>query len=48
MATDPVCKMQVDEKTARWKSVYRGKEYFFCAPGCKSTFDKNPGRFVQA
>lgn len=46
MAVDPVCKMDVDEKTAKWKSVYQGKEYFFCAPGCKKTFDKNPGKFL--
>ena len=42
MAKDPVCKMDVDEKTAKFKSDYKGKTYYFCNSGCKSTFDKNP------
>jgi len=46
MAIDPVCKMEVDEKTARWKSVYQGKTYYFCAPGCKKTFNTEPKKFL--
>jgi len=46
MAVDPICKMDIDERTAKWKSVFNGKEYFFCAPGCKKTFEKNPGKYV--
>jgi YHS domain-containing protein len=46
MAVDPVCKMDVDEKTAKWKSTFGGKEYFFCAPGCKKAFDKNPSKYA--
>lgn len=46
MAVDPVCKMNVDEKTARFRSEYRGKTYYFCAPGCKKVFDTDPGKFV--
>jgi YHS domain-containing protein len=30
MAIDPVCKMVVDEKTAKLKSEYKGKTYYFC------------------
>ena len=48
MAIDPVCKMEVDEKTAKLKSQYAGKTYYFCAPGCKKEFDKNPGKYVSA
>ena len=29
MAEDVICKMQVDEKTAKWKSEYKGKTYYF-------------------
>ncbi len=47
MAMDPVCKMNVDEKTAKWKSEYQGQTYYFCAPGCKKTFDKDPSRYVK-
>ena len=29
VAVDPVCKMDVDEATAKFTSEYRGKTYFF-------------------
>ncbi len=48
MAKDPVCGMTVDEKTAKLKSDYQGKTYFFCAASCKSTFDKSPEKFVKS
>jgi len=47
MAKDPVCKMEVDEKTSKFMSKYNGKTYYFCAPGCKAAFDKNPRRYVS-
>jgi YHS domain-containing protein len=40
--------MEVDEKTAKFKSVYKGKTYYFCAPGCKVTFDENPTMYIKA
>jgi YHS domain-containing protein len=46
MAKDPVCGMTVDEKTAKFKSDYMGKTYYFCAASCKTTFDKNPVKFA--
>ena len=47
MAIDPICKMNVDEKTAKWKSTYNGKTYFFCAPGCKKKFDSDPEKYSK-
>ncbi len=47
MAVDPVCKMKVDEKKAKFTSVYRGKTYYFCAAGCKKTFDTKPDEYAQ-
>ncbi len=47
MATDPVCKMDVDPKTAKWKSTYGGTEFYFCAPGCKVAFDKDPEKYLK-
>ena len=47
MAKDPICDMDVDEKTAKYKSTYQGKTYYFCAPGCKVTFDKNPAKYAK-
>lgn len=47
MAIDPVCKMEVDEATAPAKSQYRGKTYYFCAPGCRVDFDANPEKYTD-
>jgi len=47
MAIDPVCKMVVDEKTAKLKSDYKGKTYYFCAPGCKKAFEENPIKYLD-
>jgi YHS domain-containing protein len=47
MAKDPVCGMMVDEKTAKLKSEYNGKTYYFCAASCKATFDKKPADFAK-
>lgn len=47
MAKDPVCGMQVDEKSAAATSEYQGQTYYFCAAGCKRTFDRNPEQYVQ-
>ena len=47
MAIDPVCGMEVDEKTAAGKSEYKGRTYYFCAPGCKAAFDRDPEKYVS-
>lgn len=47
MVVDPVCRMSVDEKTAKWKSEYKGKTYYFCAPMCKQKFDRSPDRYAK-
>ena len=47
MAIDPVCDMEVDEKKAAAKSDFRGKTYYFCAVGCKKSFDKNPEKYIK-
>jgi len=47
LAVAPVCKMQVDEKTVKHKTVYKGKTYYFCAPGCKIAFEENPEKYLK-
>ncbi len=42
MAIDPVCGMTVDEQKAPATAVHEGTTYYFCAPGCKRTFEKDP------
>jgi YHS domain-containing protein len=48
MVLDVVCQMEVDEKTAKWKSEYEGKTYYFCAPTCKQKFDTNPAKYAKS
>ena len=46
-ALDPVCGMTVEIATAHFTSEYNGKIYYFCAAGCKRSFDKEPGKYAQ-
>jgi Cu+-exporting ATPase len=45
IAIDPICKMDVVTATATLVSEYDGKNYYFCNPYCKETFDKNPEEY---
>ena len=47
MAKDLVCGMNVDEKTAKYKTTYEGKTYYFCAPGCQKAFEANPQKYLK-
>jgi YHS domain-containing protein len=47
MAKDPVCNMDVDEKKAAATADYKGKTYYFCAPGCKKAFLQNPEKYLR-
>ncbi len=46
-ARDPVCGMMVDPAGAPAKSEYQGRTYYFCAPGCKEAFDREPEKYTQ-
>lgn len=46
MATDPICKMVIEESTAVATSEYNGKTYYFCAAGCKKAFDAEPEKYL--
>jgi Cu+-exporting ATPase len=39
--------MEVETTTAEWKTEYQGQTYYFCAPGCKRSFEKEPEKFLQ-
>ncbi|MBM3940779.1 MAG: YHS domain-containing protein [SAR202 cluster bacterium] len=46
-ATDPVCKMIVDKRNPPGSTAeHEGKTYYFCAPGCRETFKKDPTKFL--
>ncbi|MCJ7608824.1 YHS domain-containing protein [Candidatus Bathyarchaeota archaeon] len=47
MAVDPVCKMMVDEKTAKYKATYMGQTYYFCSLACQKSFTANPTKYIK-
>lgn len=47
MEIDPVCKMPVDRETASYKADYKGREYYFCSPGCKDKFLRDPKKYTS-
>jgi Cu+-exporting ATPase len=46
MAMDPVCGMDVDERTTKDRSDYQGTTYFFCSTDCREEFEENPEDYV--
>ena len=47
MVRDPVCGMMVDESKAAATYEYKGTTYYFCAPGCKAAFEKDPEKYLS-
>ncbi len=47
-AKDPVCGMDVNPATARYKALHNGKEYFFCCAGCLARFQANPEKILSS
>lgn len=45
-AKDPICGMSVVIESAKYWTVFSGKRYVFCSPGCKEEFDKNPAQYA--
>jgi YHS domain-containing protein len=46
---DPVCGLNVDEskaKAAGFQGTHKNQTYYFCSPGCKEHFEKNPERYA--
>lgn len=43
---DLVCGMTVDAVPANRPFEYEGTTYYFCAPGCRKAFEKDPAAFV--
>ena len=47
LVKDPVCGMEINPAEAAGKSEYQGQTYYFCSPGCKKAFDKEPQKYVD-
>jgi xanthine dehydrogenase accessory factor len=45
-ALDPVCGMIVEIVSARHRSTYDGRDFFFCCPACKRLFERNPQEYL--
>ena len=45
---DPVCGMDVNPATARFKALHNENEYFFCGAGCLAKFQANPEQILSA
>ena len=47
MVKDLICGMDVNPKTAVFKSVYAGNTYYFCNKSCKMTVDRDPKAYIE-
>jgi len=47
-AIDPVCGMTVVKANAKATYDYKGTTYYFCNPGCKDAFVKEPEKYLAA
>jgi len=45
-ATDPVCGMTVNTRSAEYRSFRGDQTYYFCSAGCKERFDKDPDKYL--
>jgi xanthine dehydrogenase accessory factor len=46
VAIDPICGMSVTIAGAKHTYDYAGTTYYFCCPGCKTTFRKSPEQYL--
>lgn len=46
LVKDLVCDMDVNPKTAAASYDYKGQTYYFCSPGCKRAFEKEPEKYI--
>jgi Cu+-exporting ATPase len=47
MAKDPVCGMDVDPHTAKFRAEHGGRTYYFCAAGCRAKFVADPAKYLS-
>jgi len=43
---DPVCGMEVDISSAKYKQNYQGQDYVFCSASCLQAFEKEPDKYL--
>ena len=46
-AIDPICRMEVDtDNPPGGQSEHQGTTYYFCAPGCRVAFGREPEKYL--
>ncbi|MFZ2469484.1 MAG: heavy metal translocating P-type ATPase [Parvibaculum sedimenti] len=45
MARDPVCGMNVDPQTAKYRAEHEGQTWYFCSAGCEAKFRADPDKY---
>ncbi len=48
MVREVIWGMGGNQKPAPAKTEYKGETYYFCAPGCKVAFEKEPEKYLKA
>jgi YHS domain-containing protein len=44
---DPVCGMTVTEGPNAITMDYKDTKYYFCSPGCRRAFEKDPDKYLK-
>ena len=48
VVTDPVCRVEVSPGRTRLLAIYRGHTYWFCSKDCRTAFEMNPRKYLDA
>jgi YHS domain-containing protein len=46
MAIDPVCGMEVEERTTKETATHEGTTYYFCSKDCREEFQASPEDYI--
>jgi YHS domain-containing protein len=46
-AIDPICGMTVSPSVGGYSLEHEGITYYFCCPGCRRTFEKDPAVYLK-
>ncbi len=44
---DPVCNMMVNPETAKYRTEYKGEQFYFCAASCLKKFTEAPEQYLR-
>lgn len=44
---DPVCGMDIDPNSSKYKADHQGKPYSFCCQQCLNKFKQNPNQYTS-